>query len=103
MRANGTAEGTLTLRVTEQDGPLLKVEKSWETAGVQGYVGDKAVDRATEPLVGVVDSDGTSVYLAEDGDNGLYTGRLTASDTLEFVYIEAGHGTAYRVQMKRTK
>jgi hypothetical protein len=29
MRAKGTAEGSLTLRVLDQDGPLLKLEKSW--------------------------------------------------------------------------
>jgi hypothetical protein len=103
MRAKGVGEGSLTLRVLEQDGPLLKLEKSWETPGVAGNVGGKEVDKATEPLVGVVDFDGKSVHLAEQDDNGLYTGRLTASDTLELIYVEAGHGTAYRVQLIRKK
>jgi hypothetical protein len=103
LRENGIAEGTLTLRVTKQDGPLFNAEKTWNTPGAEGYVGDKAVDKATEPLVGVIDFDGAGVHLAEQGDAGLYMGRLAAPDTLELVYIEAGHGTAYRVQLTRQK
>ena len=58
MREKGVADGSLTLRVVEQDGPLLRAEKSWESPGVPGDVGGKAVEEATEPLVGVVDFDG---------------------------------------------
>jgi hypothetical protein len=47
MRAKGTAEGSLTLRVLDQDGPLLKLEKSWETPGAAGNVGGKDVEKAT--------------------------------------------------------
>jgi hypothetical protein len=101
LRAGGIGEGTLTLSVTKQDGPLFKAEKTWDTPGAEGYVGDKAVEQATEPLVGVVDFDGAGVHLAEEGDAGLYMGRLSAPDTLELVYIEAGHGTAYRVRLTR--
>ena len=90
MRAKGVGEGSLTLRVLEQDGPLLKLEKSWETPGVAGNVGGKEVDKATEPLVGVVDFDGKGVYFAEQEDNGLYRGSLVAPDTLELIYLEAG-------------
>jgi hypothetical protein len=103
MRETAVADGSLTLRVLEQDGPLLKAEKSWKSPGVPGDVGGKAVEEATEPLVGVIDFDGKSVHLAEQADNGLYSGRLTAPDTLEFVYIEAGHATAYRVRLMRGK
>ena len=55
MRAKGTAEGSLTLRVLDQDGPLLKLEKSRETPGAAGNVGGKDVEKATETMVGVVD------------------------------------------------
>jgi hypothetical protein len=103
MRAKGIGEGTLTLRVLKQEGPLFNAEKSWETPGTAGKVGGKEVEKATEPLAGVVDFDGKSVYLAEQGDNGLYTGRLSAPDTLELVYVEAGDGTAYRAQLTRKK
>ena len=101
MREHGIADGSLTLRVTEQAGPLLKAEKSWKSPGVPGDVGGKEVEQATEPLVGVIDFDGKSVHLAEQADNGLYRGRLTAPDTLELVYIEAGHAAAYRVRLTR--
>jgi hypothetical protein len=103
MREHGLADGSLTLRVIEQDGPLLKAEKSWKSPGVPGDVGGKEVEEATEPLVGVIDFDGKGVHLAEQADNGLYMGRLTAPDTLELVYIEAGHAAAYRVRLTRGK
>ena len=103
MREQTVADGALTVRVLEQDGALLKAEKSWESLGVAGNVAGKAVKEATEPLVGVIDFDGKSVHLAEQDDNGLYAGRLTAADTLELVYIEAGHATAYRVRLTRGK
>jgi hypothetical protein len=103
MREHGVADGSLTLRVIEQDGPLLKAEKSWKSPGAPGDVGGKEVEEATEPLVGVIDFDGMSVHLAEQADNGLYSGRLTAPDTLELVYIEAGHAAAYRVRLTRGK
>jgi len=90
--------------VTDQDGALFKAEKAWETPGTVGKVGSKEVDHATEALAGVIDFNGKkSVYLAEQGDNGLYTGRLTAADTLELVYVEAGDGTAYRAELTRKK
>jgi hypothetical protein len=103
MREKGVADGSLTLRVVEQDGPLLRAEKSWESMGAAGNVGGKAVKKAKESLVGVVDFDEKSVHLAEQDDNGLYMGRLTAPDTLDLVYIEAGHATAYRVRLTRAK
>lgn len=103
MRETTVADGALTVRVLEQDGALLKAEKSWQSLGVAGNVAGKAVKEATEPLVGVIDFDGKSVHLAEQDDNGLYAGRLVAPDTLELVYIEAGHATAYRVRLTRGK
>ncbi len=36
-------------------------------------------------------------------DNGFYTGRLTAPDTLELIYVEAGHAAVYRAQLTRKK
>ncbi len=106
IRSNGGAEGILTLRVTEQDGPLLRLEKSWEVApgGAPGEVGGELVTKATEQLVGVIGFDGREVRFAEQGDGGVYTGELTGPDTLELLYVEAGHqATAYRVMMTRSK
>ena len=77
LRAKGIGKGTLTIRVTDQDGALFKAENAWETPGTVGKVGSREVEKATEPLAGVIDFNGKSVYLAEQGDNGLYTGRLT--------------------------
>lgn len=103
IRESGIGEGTFTLRVTEQTGPLLKGEKSWETPGTEGNVGGKDVEKATEPLLGVVDFNGKTIYLAEQGDDGYHLGRLTAPDTLELIYLEAGHATAFRAVLTREK
>jgi hypothetical protein len=106
IRSDGHAEGVLTLKVTEQDGPLLRLEKSWEVApgGAPGDVGGELVSKATEQLVGVVGFDGREVRFAEQGDSGEYSGILTGPDTLELLYVESGRqATAYRLVMKRTK
>ncbi|MGV1014901.1 MAG: hypothetical protein ACOYB4_08020 [Methyloceanibacter sp.] len=102
IRAHGISSGTITLHVTEQDGPLLKGVKSWETGG-EGNVAGVDVQRATAPLVGVVDFDGKSLYFAMVGDDGIHTARLTAHHTLQVVYIEAGFATAFRAELTRKK
>jgi len=55
LRAKGIGKGTLTIRVTDQDGALFKAENAWETPGTVGKVGSREVERATEPLAGVID------------------------------------------------
>ena len=99
LRAKGIGKGTLTIRVTDQDGALFKAENAWETPGTVGKVGSREVEKATEPLAGVIDFMGR----ASISPSGLYTGRLTAADTLELVYVEAGDGTAYRAELTRKK
>jgi hypothetical protein len=103
IRAHGISEGTFTLRITEQDGPLLKGEKSWETPGAEGNVAGVDVQRATEPLIGVVDFDGKTFYFAEVGDDGFHVARLTTPDMLQVVYLEAGYATAFRAELTRQK
>jgi hypothetical protein len=101
----GPAEQVLELQVVEQDGPLVKGEKRWQikSGGTAGNVGGQDRGQATESLVGVIGFDG-AIHLAEQGDSGLYSGRLTAPDTLEVIYIEAGDlATAYRAVLKRRK
>jgi hypothetical protein len=105
IHSTGPAEQSLELRVLEQDGPLIKGEKAWQIApgGTPGNVGGEDRTQATESLVGVIGFDG-AIYLAEQGDSGIYTGRMTGPDTIEVVYIEAGDlATAYRAVLKRAK
>lgn len=105
MHWTGPAEQSLELRVFKQDGPLIKGEKTWHIApgGSAGNVGGKKRMNATESLVGVIGFD-NGLYLAEQGDNGIYTGRITGPDTLELIYIEAGDlATAYGAELKRAK
>ena len=104
IRSNGFADGVLKLKVVEQRGPLLKVEKAWRVApgGAPGDVGGELFTEAAEPMVGVIGFDGREIQLAEQGDEGVYTGRLTGPDTLELIYIESDtQATAYRVRLTR--
>jgi hypothetical protein len=86
--------------------PALRAEKSWKlnAGGTPGSVGGKLVSEAVEPLIGVVDFDGRTIYLAEQGDVGTYTAHLTDPDTLQIVYVESGDAaTIYRFIVKRAK
>ena len=103
QRWKGRADGVLNLNVLEQVGSSLKAEKFWETPGNPGNVGGKDTEDATEPMVGVIDFDGKSVFFAEQDDNGLYRGTLVAPDTLELIYLEAGSANVYRVRLTRKK
>lgn len=106
IRSNGFADGLLQLRVVEQKGPLIKVEKAWKVApgGAPGDVGGVLFTEAAEPMVGVIGFDGREIQLAEQGDEGIYTGRLTGPDTMELIYIESDRqAAAYRVQLKRAE
>ena len=103
QRWKGRADGVLTLNVLDQEGSSLKAEKFWETPGKPGNVGGKDTEDVTEPMVGVIDFDGKSVFFAEQDDNGLYRGTLTSPDTLELVYLEAGSANVYRVRLTRKK
>ena len=104
MHHTGPAEQSLQFKVLEQDGALLKAEKAWRiVSGTPGDVAGEPQTEAVEPLVGVIDFDGT-IYFAEQGDAGLYKARLTGPDTIEILYVEAGDlATAYRAELTRAK
>lgn len=106
LRWNGDAEGVIQFRVVAQEGPNLKIEKSWklEPGATLGDVHGELLNEAVEPLIGVIGFDGQDVYFAEEGDGGLYTGRIADPDTLELVYVEPGvQATAYRTVLKRSR
>jgi len=51
LRAKGISKGTLTIRVTDQDGALFKAEKASETPGTVGKVGSKVAPQlSTAPV-----------------------------------------------------
>lgn len=105
LRWNGDAQGAVQFRVVAQEGPNLKVEKSWQLrpGATLGDVQGTLLNEAVEPLIGVIGFDGRDVYFAEEGDGGLYTGRLADPDTLELIYVEPGvQATAYRTILKRS-
>jgi hypothetical protein len=104
MHHTGPAEQTLQFKVLSQDGALLTGEKAWKIdSGTPGNVAGEAKTEAVEPLVGVVGFDG-EIRFAEQGDSGLYFGRLTGAETLELVYVEGGDlATAYRAKLTRAQ
>lgn len=104
MHHTGPAEQTLQFKVLSQDGPLLKGEKAWRIdSGTPGDVDGEPKTEAVEPLVGVIGFDG-QIYFGEQGHSGLYFGRITGPDTLQVIYVEAGHlATAYRAELTREK
>ena len=94
--------GLPRLAQAEEAGSVPNIEGKW-TGATAGNVGGKKRMNATESLVGVIGFD-NGLYLAEQGDNGIYTGRITGPDTLELIYIEAGDlATAFRAELKRAK
>lgn len=104
MHHGGAADQSLQFRILSQDGALLTGEKAWTIkSGTPGNVDGETRTEAVEPLVGVVDFDGT-IYFAEQDDSGLYRARLTGPDTLQILYVEAGDlATAYRAELTRAK
>jgi opacity protein-like surface antigen len=104
MHHGGAADQSLQFKILSQDGALLTGEKAWTIkSGTPGNVAGETKTEAVEPLVGVVDFDGT-IYFAEQGDSGLYRARLTGPDTLQILYVEAGGlATAYRAELTRAK
>jgi hypothetical protein len=85
------------IRVTEQDGAYFRGIHFWEHAEKKeaiAHVGTKPAVKATEPIMGVIGFDGKTLYIVEQGDAGVFHGRLTGTNTIEVVYLESGHAAA---------
>ena len=108
MFIDATRPAEQTLQITEQQGELVRGTHTWRQTSSEppiGTVGNGApVMSATEPFVGVFDFDGKALHLAEQTEEGLMTVRLVDADTMELVYIEAGHqATALRTRLHRQR
>jgi hypothetical protein len=101
----GKRQATEELRITEQDGAYFRATKTWQHAEKDmeplGHVGEP-IGRASEPMLGVIDFDGETIYMVEHGDWGQFRGRLVDRDTIQGVLMESGpHAVIYRVVLKR--
>ena len=106
QRWEGTVDVNIVIRVITQDGVLFKAEKTWEHAseGPKGDSGGELTTKASEKLVGVFGFDGYSITMAEQGDDGVYQGRLSHPDAMELIYFEPGEvATVNQVVLTRTK
>ena len=96
------------LEITKQDGFHFSGTRSWqhteEDKAPLGQVGGEHVRRASEPILGLVDFDGTTLHIVEHDDWGHFRGRLVDSDTIQLIYVESGPNAAvYRVTLKRER
>ena len=101
-----SSKATMTLKITHQDGELVRGNHSWQLAdseGINSDIGGKIVASGKEDLVGVMSFDGKSVTLLETIDNGHFDITFVNDNELQAVYIESqkGEATTFRVTLKR--
>ncbi len=89
----GSYESSNVLTITEQDGPYLRGNHGWTVKkGSKNVVPQhgKVVTSEKEPLIGVIDFDGKTVRIVEQGDTGRFEGRVVGPDKMELVHTEGG-------------
>lgn len=89
----GFVESSNVLTVTEQDGPYIRGNHVWTIRkGPKGLITqhEKAITSEKEPIIGVIDFDGKTVRIVEQGDTGRFDGRIAGSNTMELVHTEGG-------------
>jgi hypothetical protein len=89
----GFVESSNVLTVTEQDGPYIRGNHVWTVSnGPKGLITQhgKAISSEKEPIVGVIDFDGKTVRIVEQGDTGRFDGRIVGPDKMELVHTEGG-------------
>lgn len=89
----GFVESTNVLTVTEQDGPYIRGNHVWTVRkGPKGLITQhgKAITSEKEPIIGVIDFDGKTVRIVEQGDTGRFDGRVVGQNKMELVHTEGG-------------
>jgi hypothetical protein len=89
----GFVESSNVLTVTEQEGPYIRGTHLWRVRkGPKDLISQhgKVVSSEKEPIVGVIDFDGKTVRLVEQGDTGRFDGRVVGPNKMELVHTEGG-------------
>jgi hypothetical protein len=89
----GFVESSNVLTVTEQDGPYFRGNHVWTVKkGSKDLVTQhgKIVTSEKEPIIGVIDFDGKTVRIVEQGDTGRFDGRVAGPNKMELVHTEGG-------------
>lgn len=101
----GETRSTTELRITEQDGAYFRGFHVWEQSQKKdplGHVRGENVYQASEPIMGIIAYDSTTIYMVEHGDLGHLNARLAGPDTMEVVYMESGPNAAvFRIILHR--
>ena len=93
----------LSLVIETVDGQLLVGYRKWQAiTDDPGNVAGVDVLSATEPFIGIIDSDGVTLRLVETDDPGVMIGEVLGVNSLEITYLEPyPHAVAYTVIMTR--
>ncbi len=93
----------MTLVFEEVEGNTFVGFHSWQAlTDSPGNVAGEDVLGASEPVIGVIDSDGVTLHFVETGDRGVMLAELLGPDRLEFTYLETWpHAVAYSLVMER--
>lgn len=89
----GVIESSNVMTITEQDGPYLRGNHVWTIKkGAKDPVTQhgKVVTSEKEPIIGVIDFDGRTVRIVEQGDTGRFDGRVVGANKMELVHTEGG-------------
>ena len=90
---SGFIESSNVLTITEQDGPYLRGNHVWTVKkGSKDLITQhgKAVSSEKEAIIGVIDFDGKTVRIVEQGDTGRFNGRVVGPNKMELVHTEGG-------------
>ncbi len=90
---HGSYGSSNVLTITEQDGPYLRGNHGWAVKkGATKVVPQrgKVVTSEKEPIIGVIDFDGKTVRIVEQGDTGRFEGRVVSPNKMELVHTEGG-------------
>ncbi|SDK72637.1 hypothetical protein SAMN05660337_1005 [Maridesulfovibrio ferrireducens] len=81
--------------INKQDGTMFSGYKIW--------FADKNDNAETEPFCGIIDADGTRLYLAE-GEDGYLQGEITGKQTMSLYYLESGRkAKAIKYNLERVR
>ena len=89
----GYIESSNVLTVTEQDGPYIRGNHVWTARkGPKDLITQhgKAITSEKESIIGVIDFDGKTVRIVEQGDTGRFDGRVMGPNKMELVHTEGG-------------
>ena len=93
LSPRGSYESSNVLTITEQDGAYIRGNHVWTVRpGSKDLVTQhgKVVTSEKEPIIGVIDFDGKTVRIVEQGDTGRFEGRVVGPDKMELVHTEGG-------------